>query len=165
MNVNMSLFLRRLCLAALVLVAAPARAQQPPAVPDGSAIRILVRTTLVALNHANRTGNYTVLRDLGAPAFHRANDATRLGQIFSNLRERKLDLGPVAVIEPKLIREPFIDKRGFLRITGFVPSRPVQVNFDLVFQHTGGRWMLFGLSVIPAAAAPAETPVPESKPQ
>jgi hypothetical protein len=148
----------------LCLVAAPARAQAPAA-PDGQGIRILVRTTLVALNHANRTGNYTVLRDLGAPGFRNANSAARLGQIFAELRQRNLDLGPVTVIEPKLQRDPFIDKQGFLRVTGFFPSRPVQINFDLVWQHSGGRWMLFGISVNPAAVkAPTSQTRPE-KPQ
>lgn len=146
---------------ALLKTTAPARAQAP-AVPDGQGIRILVRTTLVALNHANRTGNYTVLRDLGAPGFRAANDAARLGQIFANLRKRNLDLGPITVIEPKLVREPSIENQ-VLRITGFFPSRPVQINFDLVYKHLRGEWRHFGISVRPAPATPAKVPATASK--
>src|SRR5215469_3527050 len=32
-------------------------------------VLILIRSTLLALAHANATGNYTVLRDLGAPSY------------------------------------------------------------------------------------------------
>lgn len=150
MRPGRAILFRAVCVV-VMLVAAPAQAQRP-AVPDGQRIRILVRTVLVALNHANRTGNYTVLRDLGAPGFRNANDAARLGQIFANLRQRDLDLGPVTVIEPKLEREPFIDERGLLRVAGYFPSRPLQVNFDLAWQHFDGRWLLFGIAVNPAPA-------------
>ena len=37
-------------------------------VPTDDVLLILIRATLIALNQANVTGNYTVLRDLGAPA-------------------------------------------------------------------------------------------------
>ena len=41
---------------------------------------ILVRTTLLALDQANKTGNYTVLRDLAAPGFQ-VDTAARLAEI------------------------------------------------------------------------------------
>lgn len=153
---------RMLCVAWLLWAGSPARAQIP-SVPDDPGVVILIRTTLVALNHANRTGNYTVLRDLGAPSFASANSAARLGQIFARLRRRNLDLGPVTVVAPKLHRQPFIDEQGMLRLAGHVPSRPVQVNFNLVFQHAGGHWRLFGISVNPTTASTDATkePVPE----
>ena len=44
---------------------------------------------LIALDQANKTGNYTVLRDLGSPAFQ-ANTAARLGEIFAGLRHEIL---------------------------------------------------------------------------
>jgi hypothetical protein len=36
--------------------------------PDAEKIVLLVRTTLITLNDALQTGNFTVLRDIGAPA-------------------------------------------------------------------------------------------------
>ena len=57
--------------------------QQPqapkPAQIDRNGVLILVRRTLTALDQANRTGNYTVLRDLGSPDFQ-ANTAARLAE-------------------------------------------------------------------------------------
>ena len=37
--------------------------------PDAEKIVLLLRTTLITLNDAMQTGNFTVLRDMGAPGF------------------------------------------------------------------------------------------------
>src|SRR5215813_2946497 len=50
----------------------PAAPEKPAPVSSGQAL-YLVRSTLLALNDANRTNNYTVLRDLAAPAFQARN--------------------------------------------------------------------------------------------
>src|SRR5215468_9312136 len=50
--------------------------------PGAEAVVILIRTTLLSLNDAMRTGNYTVFRDLASPSFREANSAGRLYQIF-----------------------------------------------------------------------------------
>jgi len=68
--------------------------------PDDDKIVLLVRTTLLTLNDALRTGNYTVLRDRGAPAFRDANSAARLGQIFASLATSGVDLSVVSVMPP-----------------------------------------------------------------
>ena len=38
---------------------------------------------LIAVNHGNLTGNYTVLRDLGSDRFRQQNDAARLAAVFA----------------------------------------------------------------------------------
>ena len=94
-------------------------AAPPTAIPSPIELLNLIRTTLLALNQANLTGNYTVLRDLGAPDFQRSNNASVLADTFRDLRVRRIDLSPVATINPKLVREPSIDAKGLLRLTGF----------------------------------------------
>jgi hypothetical protein len=147
--------------------------QQPPAPKpaqiDRNGVLILIRETLLALDQANKTGNYTVLRDLGAPEFQ-ANSAARLAEIFVQQRRDNVDLSGVAVIEPQLTLLPQIEANGMMRMAGFFPSVPTQVNFELLYAPVGGRWRLFGLSVSfgqaaptapqppPAAAAPAAQP-------
>ena len=147
--------------------------QQPPAPKpaqiDRNGVLILIRETLLALDQANKTGNYTVLRDLGAPEFQ-ANSAARLAEIFAQQRRDNVDLSGVAVIDPQLTLLPQIEANGMMRMAGFFPSVPTQVNFELLYAPVGGRWRLFGLSVSfgqaaptapqppPAAAAPAAQP-------
>lgn len=115
--------------------------------PDDYRLNLLIRTTLIALNQANATRNYTVLRDLAAPSFQSANSAARLDEIFAALRKRNLDLSPILFFDPKLIRPPEINDSGMLRLSGFIPSQPEQVWFDFLFQHVDNRWQLFGVSV------------------
>ena len=120
-------------------------------------------SALLALDQANKTGNYTVLRDLGAPAFQ-ANTPARLGEIFAKLRNDNLDLSGVAVIDPQLSLLPQIESTGMLHMTGFFPSVPTQVNFDLAYAPVNGQWRLFGISVSIGQSAPAAPAVPEPPP-
>lgn len=139
----------------------PTRATSPAPdtrIPDGPVLSVLIRRTLLTLNDANLTGNYTVLRDLAAPGFQSANDAARLAVIFTNLRERKIDLSPIIYFDPKLVRAPQIDANGMLRVSGFIPTEPEQVNFDLLFQLVDGRWRLFGLAVNTSPTAATAMP-------
>jgi hypothetical protein len=117
----------------------------------------------MALNQANMTGNYSMVREISAPGFQQANSHAQLSEIFASLRARDLDLGPVAVIAPELFRPPAIDERGMLRLTGFFRSEPEQVNFDLAFQLFGKEWRLFGIGLNTSRidqAAPASKPPP-----
>jgi hypothetical protein len=129
-----------------------------PAQIDRNGVMILIRESLLALDQANKTGNYTVLRDLGAPAFQ-ANSAARLSEIFAKQRNDNIDLSGVAVIDPQLTLLPQIEGNGLLHMTGFFPSVPTQVNFDLAYAAVNGQWRLFGISVAlgrtePVAPAP-----------
>ncbi len=144
-----------LCLAVVPTIAsaqkqqprAPALAAQGNVVPKTEALLMMIRTTLIALNHANRTGNYTVLRDLAAPSFQATNNPARLGQIFAKLRAKNLDLSPIVLVSPQLLAKPAITAQGMLHIRGLFPTRPLQINFELLFQPVTGHWRLFGLSV------------------
>jgi hypothetical protein len=131
----------------------------PVVMPQAETIVILIRNALLALNLANQTGNYTVLRDMAAPSFRDANSAARLGQIFQALREQGLDLSPVAIVPPQISEAPTIDAGGLLRLTGYFPTQPLQVNFQLKFQPVSGRWQLFEMTVS-ATAAPLPAPAP-----
>jgi len=142
-------------IAAWAVVGSAVAQQEPkPARIDRNGVIILIRETLIALDQANKTGNYTVLRDLGAPAFQ-ANTAARLGEIFASERRDNLDLSGVAVLEPQLSLLPQIEANGLLHMTGFFPSAPEQVNFDLAYAPVNGQWKLFGISVGLAHTGPS----------
>jgi hypothetical protein len=145
--------------------AAPQQQQLP--VPLEQAL-YLIRSTLLTLNDANRTGNYTVLRDLASPDFQNKNTAADLSDSFADLRRRHFDLFSVALAAPQLAAAPALDGNGLLRLTGFFPTRPQQINFDLLFQNVAGQWRLFGISVatpqVSAQPAPAPAPSPPPAP-
>lgn len=114
----------------------------------------LIRSTLLTLNDANRSGNYTVLRDLAAPGFQGKNSAADLAQIFADLRRRHVDLFAVALMAPQLSSPPSLDGNRMLRLSGFFPTQPLRINFDLLFQNIDQSWRLFGISVQTQEVAP-----------
>jgi hypothetical protein len=134
---------------------APAAIETRAGILDLNEALILVRTAVDALNQANQTGNYTVLRDLGAPGFRAGNTPERLAEIFADLRANRYDLSPAMVLEPRFLIPPRLEANGQLRMAGFVPSLPLQMNFDLLFAPTDGRWRLFGIAITVGPPGPA----------
>ena len=144
-----------------------AQGQTPPATLDGAAQLMLIRNTLTLVNHGNLTGNYTVLRDLASETFRQRNTASDLAATFANLRQQKLDLSPILVIEPQLAQPPNEIAPGRLQLVGQFPTRPQAVQFALVFQQLPTGWMIdeISLRVVPAdtrpqPAAPPRPPAP-----
>jgi hypothetical protein len=134
--------------------------QSTISMPEPEVLLYLIRSHILALHHANITGNYTVLRDLGSPAFRAANSAARLGAIFANLRDAGVDLGAAATVTAELIQAPAISQ-GLLTLVGnlALPRQPVR--FELGFQPVEQTWQLFAITIVPLqaqAAAPADPP-------
>jgi hypothetical protein len=158
---------KNLVLIALLGFATPVMAQQParptapanatPQIPPPEAMIILIRSTVVALSHANLTNNYSVLSSLGSPSFQKANPAARLQTVFTAFRTNNIDMNPVVFVTPQLTSQPVIEN-GRLRLVGFFPSQPMRVNFDLQFEPSGGVWKLFGVAVNLAAQTAALAP-------
>jgi len=120
-------------------------------VPPPEVLLVFLRTSLLALDHANKVNDHGVLRALGAPELQKVSPE-QLGQLFAGLRTGNIDLSPVAVITPQVREPPQITPRGLLRLVGYFPTQPLQVQFEILFQPIDGRWRIFGLTV--RAAAP-----------
>jgi hypothetical protein len=144
----------------------PPAATAPRTISKGQAI-YLVRSTLMTLNDADRSGNYTVLRDLAAPEFQNKNSAADLAQSFGDLRRRKFDLFAVSFASPQFSSDPALDSSGKVRLMGFFPTQPLQINFDLTFESVNGQWRLFAISVATPAAPKQQSSVspPSSAPE
>lgn len=135
----------------------------PPAalaVPAPAVLLMLVRTTLIALNQANFTGNYGVLHALGTPRLQASLSPVELGIAFSDLRGRHLDLSPVLLLAPELSEPPHLAADGTLRLAGTFRTTPVQIAFVTVFKPVVGIWRIEGLSVraLPASAPTQASP-------
>ena len=146
--------------ACLAAAAAPAAGQAPVAapaasqagVPDPIVINKLVWSAMAALDQANQTGNYSVLRDLGAPSFQTNNSAATLGGIFQAIRNQQVDLGYTLLVAPTYQFPPTVVQSGLLRVRGTFPLRPAAIGFDLLFQNISGQWRIFGIAVAPIVA-------------
>lgn len=120
---------------------------QPEAIamPNRAHQLILLQSTLAALDHANRTGDYGVLVKLAARQFQLTNAPDELAVGFSGFHENGIDLSPILLYAPRWTREPWIEN-GVLRMVGVFDTNPQQVTFDLAFIIEEGRWKMVGIS-------------------
>ncbi len=135
--------------------AQPATAQQSPQI-EKSFATALIRDALLAVNHANLTGNYTVLRDYASASFHDANTATDLALLLQRVRSERLDLLPVLSVDPVIQQSGLSLDQRIMRLSGYFSLTPRSITFDLEFVNQDNRWLIYGLSV-----GAFETPKPE----
>lgn len=107
----------------------------------------LIKSTIMAVQHANQTGNYSVLRDLGSPVFRERFDQARLTAIFANLRSRGVNLSPVLFLAPNLTKQPEMTEGNELHVVGDFPTQPLQIQYEMLFLELDGVWRLNGLAV------------------
>ncbi|WP_194955765.1 hypothetical protein [Tsuneonella amylolytica] len=151
-------------------VAAPAQAQQAPGsvqapvasfpVPDQLEMSKLIWSTMLLVDHANKSGNYSVLRDMSSQGFQINNDAARLAQIFASLRQSRVDLSNTLVLAPLYTEQPKQLRADVFEVKGVFQLRPTAIQFDLFFQWEQGRWKPFGMDIQPFTMAQG-TPSPQ----
>ena len=140
---------------ALGVATYPARAPaqqsaQTIAVPEAEVLLVFIRSALAALDHANKTGNYSVLRELGGPAMQ-ANSSAQLSNLFANLRNNQADLLATLVVTPQLTQAPGISPQGHLQLAGVFPTRPQQIAFQIVYQPINGPGRVITILARPRA--------------
>jgi hypothetical protein len=123
-----------------------ASAQQTEAV-------ILTRSALLALDQANKTGNYTVLRDLGSSTFH-ANSAAKLSEVFADLRRQNVDMSATLAQPLSFNPQPAVDAKGLLRVAGAVPLGARVLYFQIAWAREAGAWRIYGIVVTASETTP-----------
>lgn len=149
-------------------IAAPAHAQSvagarlntPAQIPDETGRAKLIWATMLAIDDANLSGNYSVLRDTSAPDFQQNNDPAKLAQIFAGVRAAHLDLSNTLLLEPTYSGPPEFDRSGLMRLRGAFGLRPVAILFDLGYQWVDGRWRLYAVSIGSKTIAPVQPDSP-----
>lgn len=153
-----------------------AQGAPPPAslsLPPPETLLALVRTNLIALDHACRTGNFSVLRELSGPFLRSKLSVDALASSFANLCASKADMVAVSIVTPTLTEQPALVANGMLRLVGSFAIRPSDIRFEMLFEAAGGEWRLAGMNVAatgrpaepgqPATATPAAEPKPSSE--
>ncbi len=126
--------------------AAPAGARLEVTVTAARAAS-LIKSTIIAIQQANETGNYSVLRDLGTPAFQERFDQSRLAAIFANLRNLNLDLSPVLNVGLNICEKSELDAANQLHLGGRIAAQQLQVDYELLFVMVRGAWRIQGLAI------------------
>lgn len=146
---------------ALAAMASPAvvhaqAAPPPPSiapVPTELEMAKLIWSTMIAVEQANVSGNYSVLRDMAAPSFQQLNDPARLAQIFAPIRASRIDLSNTLLLAPTYVGTPQQIENGAFGVRGYFGLRPTAVGFELYYQWVNGRWRLYGIGISPQPLA------------
>jgi len=126
---------------------------QPPQnirtlVPDENTLARLIWSTLISLDNANRTDDYSILNRLGSPQFQTRNSPQQLSVVFSELRRNRVDVGRTVLSTPTYYQPPQIMADGTLRLRGGFDYRPKSIRFDVLYKQVGGGWRIHALSVV-----------------
>jgi hypothetical protein len=117
----------------------------------------LAANLLLALHHANVTGNYSVLRDLAAPQLISRMTQADLSDHFRQVRIERLGLDAIAGHRPHFSTPPTIVGKRYLWLEGSFPTRPKEIRFKIILQRSRADWRF--LSVEAAAAEPSHATV------
>ena len=152
---------------------APQNTLSAAPIPGELELAKLIWGTIAAVDNANQSGNYSVLRDLAATGFQINNNPARLAEIFAGLRSSKIDLSNALLVAPSYTAPPQMVQPDVLYLRGYFGIRPTSVEFELYYQWMAGKWRLYGVSIVPlqvagaapspAGTQPAPTPTPEKK--
>nr|WP_240048800.1 hypothetical protein [Parerythrobacter lutipelagi] len=126
--------------------------QPPPSMrPTPSQLELskMIWSTISAVDHANRSGNYSVLRDISAQSFQIQNNASRLSEIFAGIRNSRIDLSNALLVPPTYNQAPQMIREDIFRVQGFFQIRPIALSFDLYYQWEQGMWKLVGIDLQP----------------
>ena len=140
----------------------PVVSSQP--VPSELELAKLVWSTMAMVDHANRSGNYSVLRDTSANGFQIQNDPSRLAEIFAPIRALRVDLSNALIVAPVYTGGPSLLQADMFRVQGYFALRPTPIYFDFYFQWEQGRWKLFGISIQPGSITRPAAPPPQPQP-
>jgi hypothetical protein len=122
-------------------------------VPDQLQMAKLLWTTMAAVDHANKSGNYSVLRDISSTAFQINNDPSKLAQAFATIRNSRIDVSNALLVAPTYTSAPQQLQADVFRVQGVFSLRPISIGFDMFFQWERGEWRLFGIDLRPLAMA------------
>ena len=155
----------------LCLAAPPVAAQTRPVAPrivapdQLSALKIL-GSTIIAVDQADKTGNYSVLLGLGSAAFQSGNSAIGLGAVFDAFRRQRIDLSDVLILSPTYQIAPTMVGPDTFRMRGEYSLPRGPLGFDLIYRWDNG-WRLDAISLLPpptaATPAPPRSPAPPAK--
>jgi hypothetical protein len=124
-----------------------------PPMPGQADIHRMIWSTMAAVDGANSSGNYTVLRETAAPGFQAANDVRKLASIFLALRNSGVDLSQTMLLSPTFLSPPRLVQPGLLQVRGNFGLRPTAVGFEMLFQWIGGKWRMLGVAISTAPMA------------
>ena len=132
---------------AFVLMLGASAVQAQNKVPSDRALEALIKSSLLTLNDANVTGNYSVLHAKLSKPFREQFSPEKLKETFKEFSQGNADFDIIAVMKPAYVPPPMVDSDGKLVVKGGFPTEPSRLLFELEFIPSDGEWKLIRIHV------------------
>ena len=136
-----------LAAAVMALVAACSLEASALDMPGPSVQEVLVKGTLLTLNDAVATENFTVFHAKLSKPFRDQFPPEKLKAVFRNLIDKHAVFD--AVVAERMIsdEEAKVDDKGVLKLKGHFETTPKRVKYELGFIQSEGAWKLSGVTI------------------
>jgi len=138
---------------ALAAAAKQKKAVKRPGPPTERRAVSLLRVTLITVNNAVLTRNFSILWSRSSFGLRRKYTARKLRQAFTPFIKQRVDLTPVLDLRPIWNEQPAVDEGGELRLRGWFRTQPRVVRFNLRYVYERSRWRLSLIEVDTTAQA------------
>ena len=132
-------------MAVMCLLAMPAGAANT--VPSPTAQEILIKTSLLTLNDAIVSGNFTVLHAKLAKPAREEFGPDYIKQVFASFAEQNIDISAISAASPIASDAAQIDDRGALLLRGRFDVGRSRLVYELHFLPSEGEWKAIKLHV------------------
>lgn len=144
--------MKELCLVAALMIAlvsavVAGSAWAGPDLPSEEERDILIVSTLLRFNDANRGHNYALLRGLASHAFQEKLSEEKLSESFKVFRRKNVRLDEVAIGEIQAGESGELMDGGVLQLAGRMDLSQFQINYAMKFIYERDEWKLLFLEV------------------
>ena len=116
-------------------------------VPSDKELRGLALDSLLAFNKAIQTKTFESFYGRIANLWRKETTPEALLKVFQPFIDAKVDIAPIAKLDPAFDGTPKINDDGFLVLKGSYPTKPSKVSFALKYFFEDDAWKLVGINV------------------
>ena len=116
-------------------------------VPGEREARALALESLLAFNRAVQAKNFATFHRQIAEVWRKQITPEELRKAFAAFIEQKVDISPIADLQPVFKPAPGFDEDGYLQLKGHYETKPNKVRFKLRYIQESGQWQLINIGV------------------
>jgi hypothetical protein len=117
------------------------------AVPADKELKALALDSLLAFNQAIETKSFKNFYDQISKLWQKEVTSEKLLQIFQPFIDKKINIAPIAQLEPAFAGTPAVNEDGLLVIKGSYATEPSKVFFELKYVYEDAAWKVVGINV------------------
>jgi hypothetical protein len=136
---------------------------ETPKLPKDKELKALVFDSLFAFNKAVQEKNFEGFYGRTAKLWQKQTTPQKLLEIFQSFIDKKINIAPIAKLEPTFDGTPAINGDGVLVIKGSYPTQPSKTLFQLKYVFEDESWKLIGINVEVKPTADKADKVPTNK--